>query len=150
MANDPWMIANGIEPLIYCTLRDGEAQEAEYARGRTTPGLRVTWARAGESLHQYGLAFDFVPLRHGKPVWGTGGNGLDDDQADDLTDDDLTDDLELWMRCGAIGELVGLAWAGRWAPPKREFPHMQYTGGLTLADLQAGQLPADPVNGGAA
>jgi hypothetical protein len=59
-------------------------------------------------------------LRHGKLVWGTGGNGIDNDP----TDDD-TDDLELWQRAGAIGKGIGLEWAGDWPKGKREFPHFQ-------------------------
>ena len=40
-----------------------EEQTALYAIGRTSPGKIVTKARAGESYHNYGLAFDWVPLK---------------------------------------------------------------------------------------
>ena len=40
-----------------------EEQTALYAIGRTSPGKVVTKARAGESYHNYGLAFDWVPLK---------------------------------------------------------------------------------------
>lgn len=127
----------GIDIIITSTYRDHESQAALYAQGRTAPGRKVTNARPGQSWHNWRLAFDVVPLRNGKPVWGTAGNGIDNDP----TDDDR-DDLELWQRVGAIGESVGLEWAGRWTS-FREFPHFQYTGGLTLADMQAGKtLPA--------
>ena len=83
-------------------------------------------AKPGQSRHNFmangrpaSLAFDVVPLRLGKPVWGTAGNGIDDDP----TDDDK-DDLELWQRVGAIGESCGLDWAGRWKR-FREFPHFE-------------------------
>jgi len=33
-----------------------------------------------------------------------------------------------------------LAWAGHWKTFK-EFPHFQWTGGLKIADLQAGRRP---------
>ncbi len=136
----------GIDVLVTCTLRDHEAQNALYAIGRTREqldaallfdvqprrGRRVTNARAGDSMHNYGAAFDVVPVRHGKLVWGTSGDGIDED----ATDDD-TDDLELWQRVGAIGEACGLEWAGRWKR-FREFPHFQYTGGLTLNEFRAG------------
>lgn len=125
----------GIDLLVTCTHRDDEAQAALYALGRTKPGKIVTNAKPGESLHQYRVAFDVVPLRNGKPVWGTTGNGIDNDP----TDDDR-DDLELWQKIGAIGESLGLEWAGRWKRFK-EFPHFQFTGGLTLADFKAGKLP---------
>lgn len=111
----------GIDILITSTYRDAESQNALYAQGRTKPGAKVTNAKAGQSWHNYRLAFDIVPLRNGKPVWGTKG-----------------DDLKLWQKIGAIGKSVGLEWAGDWVKFK-EFPHFQYTGGLTLKDLQQGK-----------
>lgn len=125
--------ALGIDLLVTSTYRDFEAQAALYAQGRTAPGKIVTNARSGQSFHNFRVAFDVVPLRSGKPVWGTTGNGIDNDP----TDDDK-DDLELWQRIGAIGESLGLEWAGRWKR-FREYPHFQYTGGLTLADFNAGK-----------
>lgn len=110
-----------IDILITSTYRDGESQNALYAQGRTKPGNIVTNAKAGQSWHNWKCALDVVPLRNGKPVWGT-----------------LGKDLELWNKVGAIGESVGLEWAGRWKR-MREFPHFQFTGGLTLADFQAGK-----------
>lgn len=118
----------GIGVIITCTYRSGDEQNALYAQGRTKPGRIVTWARAGESLHNTvdlagdpsALAFDIAVMRSGKIIWGTGGNGIDDDPSDDDTDD-----LELWQRAGAIGESLDLEWAGRWPKAKREFPHFQ-------------------------
>lgn len=141
----------GIDVIVTCTLRDAEAQNALYAIGRTREeldaaglahveparGRIVTNAKGGDSYHQYGCAFDVVPLRHGKPVWGTSGDGIDDDPSDDETDD-----LELWQRLGAIGEKCGLEWAGRWKR-FREFPHFQYKGGLNLDDFRAGKRLAN-------
>lgn len=106
----------GIDVLITSTLRDSEAQSALYAQGRTTPGKIVTNARAGQSWHNHACAFDFVPIVHGKAMWN---------------------DLLTFQRCGRIAESVGLEWAGRWKSFK-ELAHCQYTGGLTLAQLQAG------------
>lgn len=129
--------AAGIEVLITSTYRDNESQAELYAQGRTKPGHIVTNAKPGQSWHNWRVAFDVVPLRHGKPVWSTAGNGIDNDP----TDDD-TDDLELWQRIGEIGRFVGLEWAGDWKT-FREFPHFQYTGGLTLAEFAEGKtLPA--------
>lgn len=118
---------HGIDILVTCTYRSMAEQDALYAKGRTAPGRIVTNARGGYSLHNVTLAdgtpaaraFDVVPLRAGKPVWGTSGDGIDDNPADDDKDD-----LELWQRVGAIGEACGLEWAGRWRT-FREFPHFQ-------------------------
>lgn len=101
----------GIDVLITCTWRSGAEQDALYAQGRTTPGRRVTNARAGQSKHNFMLdnkpaskAFDCVALRNGKPVW------------------DAKDTV--WLRMGAIGKQLGLQWAGDWKTFK-EFPHFQ-------------------------
>lgn len=110
--------AQGIDVIITSTLRDNESQDALYAQGRTTKGAIVTNARGGQSIHNYGLAFDFVPIINGKAIWN---------------------DDALFKRCGAIGESVGLEWSGRWAGKFRETAHMQFTNGLTLDDLKAGK-----------
>ncbi|WP_410498156.1 M15 family metallopeptidase [Chitinibacter sp. S2-10] len=107
----------GIEVLITSTYRDHESQAALYAQGRTEPGSKVTNAKPGQSWHNWRVAFDFVPIVNGKAQWG---------------------DAALFKRCGAIAESVGLEWAGRW----KSFPemaHCQFTGGLMLADFQAGK-----------
>jgi peptidoglycan LD-endopeptidase CwlK len=112
--------AAGIDVLVTSTYRDHASQAALYAQGRTTPGARVTNAQPGYSWHNWRCAFDVVPLRAGKPVWGTSGP-----------------DGQLWQQLGAIGEACGLEWAGRWET-FREYAHFQYTGGLTMADFRAG------------
>lgn len=111
----------GITVLVTCTLRTMAEQAEVYAQGRTKPGRIVTYAGPGDSWHNWGRAIDVVPIRAGKPVWGTTG-----------------EDLVLWKRIGAIGESVGFEWAGRWAK-FREFPHFQDTLGASLAALKAGQ-----------
>ena len=57
------MVTSQIEPLIYCGRRTMEEQSALYQKGRTSKGKIVTKARPGESYHNYGLAFDWVPLK---------------------------------------------------------------------------------------
>jgi peptidoglycan L-alanyl-D-glutamate endopeptidase CwlK len=111
----------GIDIIITSTYRDHDSQRELYAQGRAKPGRKVTNARAGYSWHNWRLAFDVVPLRAGKPVWGTTG-----------------DDLTLWQTIGKIGKEIGLEWAGDWVS-FREYPHFQFTDGLTLDDLNAGK-----------
>lgn len=106
-----------IDVLITSTYRDAASQNALYAQGRTTPGKIVTNAKAGQSFHNWRVAFDFVPIVNGKAQWN---------------------DLETFNKCGVIAESVGLEWAGRWKKFK-ELAHCQYTGGLRLADFQAGK-----------
>ena len=119
--------AQKLDMIITCTWRSNEEQASLYAQGRTRSGRIVTNAKPGQSAHNcLGLrgepasrAFDVVPLRGGKPIWGTSGNGIDADP----TDDD-TDDLEMWQRVGAVGKACGLGWAGDWRT-FREFPHFE-------------------------
>ena len=104
----------GIDLVVTCTFRSHEEQAALYAQGRTAPGRIVTNAKPGQSKHNHmegsvpaSLAFDVVPMRMGKPVWGTAGA-----------------DGELWRRVGALGKAQGLDWAGDWVRFK-EFPHFE-------------------------
>ena len=106
-----------IDIIITSTYRDADSQNALYAQGRTLPGKKVTNAKAGQSFHNWKVAFDFCPIVNGKAVWN---------------------DVALYTKCGEIAESIGLEWAGRWTTFK-ELAHCQYTNGLTLADFQAGK-----------
>lgn len=107
----------GIDVLITSTYRDGASQDALYAQGRTTAGKIVTNARAGQSYHNWRVAFDFVPIVNGKAQWS---------------------DVATFTKCGVIAESVGLEWAGRWKKFK-ELAHCQFTNGLKLQDFQQGK-----------
>lgn len=106
-----------IEVLITSTYRDHESQNALYAQGRTSAGRKVTNAKGGQSFHNYGVAFDFVPIINGKAQWN---------------------DLERIKTCGRIAKSCGLEWAGDWVK-FRELLHCQHTGGLTIKDFQNGK-----------
>ena len=109
--------AVGKPVLIYCTYRDVEAQDAEYAKGRTKPGKIVTNAKGGDSFHQYRVAFDFVPLINGVTNWG---------------------DKARYRECAEIGKQCGLEWGGDFKSFK-DMPHMQDTLGYSVADYKAGR-----------
>lgn len=110
--------AQDIDLLVTATYRDLECQERLYAQGRLLPGPIVTWAGPGDSWHNWGRAFDVVPLRNGKPVWGI--RGLD---------------KELWVQVGAIGVSCGLEWGGNW-DRHPDYPHFQDRMGATLQRLK--------------
>jgi peptidoglycan L-alanyl-D-glutamate endopeptidase CwlK len=106
--------AAGLDILITCTHRTGAEQDELYSHGRTAPGPKVTNARAGQSMHNFTIngapaakAFDMVPLVNGKAMWDA--------------------KHPAWAKAGAIGEALGLEWAGRWVS-FREFPHFQLKG----------------------
>lgn len=109
----------GIDLLVYCTLRNAVAQAELYAQGRSKPGRVVTNARAGESFHNYGLAFDCAPLVLGKADWSS----------------------KRWPEIGSLGEGAGLEWAGRWSGRLKETAHFQWSGGLSIAELKTGRMP---------
>ncbi|GAB2545391.1 peptidoglycan-binding protein [Gracilibacillus alcaliphilus] len=113
--------AEGIFAQITEGYRNNSRQQALYDQGRTTPGNIVTHARAGQSYHNYGLAIDYVLVsRDGKKaVW------------------EVSKD---WRRVASIAKGLGFEWGGDWKGFK-DYPHLQMTGGLTLAQLQAGKRP---------
>jgi|SRR5580692_4120757 peptidoglycan L-alanyl-D-glutamate endopeptidase CwlK len=93
----------GLDVLVYCTMRTFDEQTMLYAQGRTVPGKIVTNAKAGQSAHNYGLAFDGAPLIGGKIAW---------------------DDHPHWLLYGQVAKQIGLEWAGTWVSFK-EYPHIQ-------------------------
>lgn len=105
----------GIDVLIYCTLRPSQEQDELYKIGRSIKGAIVTNARGGESWHNYGRAFDFVPLVAGKPQWS---------------------DQSLYLKCGVIAESIGLEWAGRWSGKLKEVAHCQFKDGKTIEQMK--------------
>ncbi len=108
---------NGIDILIYCTLRSIDEQDELYKIGRSKPGVVVTNARGGDSWHNWGRAFDFVPLIGGKPQWSN---------------------VALYRQCGLIAEQCGLEWAGRWSGKLKETARCQYTAGASIDKLKKG------------
>ncbi len=94
--------AQGIDVLITQTYRDNEYQDSLYALGRTKPGKIVTNAKGGQSKHNIRRAFDFVPLKDGKPDWNS----------------------DKWAKCGEIGKALGLTWGGSFTKIK-DMPHFE-------------------------
>ena len=115
----------GIHLLVTFTFRSGATQAALYAQGRTKPGKVVTNAKAGQSFHNYGLAYDVVPV---KP------NGA--------VDYDTTSPAAVtrWQKIGELGKAQGLRWGGDFHSIK-DLPHFEWSGELSLADLQEGKRP---------
>lgn len=102
--------AEGVELLIYCTLRSNKEQDELYEVGRTKPGKIVTNARAGQSAHnpdEFGKAsaYDCCPMINGKPMWDAKHTS--------------------WAIVGKCGEEAGLVWSGRWTGKLREVAHFQ-------------------------
>lgn len=94
--------SEGITIQILSGLRSYAEQEALYAKGRTTPGPKVTNARPGHSNHNFGIAFD-VGVFEGSKYLG---------------------DSPRYKAVGALGLQLGLDWGGNWKTIKDE-PHFQ-------------------------
>jgi peptidoglycan L-alanyl-D-glutamate endopeptidase CwlK len=105
------------------TLRTFAEQDALYAKGRTEPGPKVTQAKGGQSLHNYGVALDFCLLIDDKEVsWDTKKDWDGDKVAD-------------WMEVVKVFRNAGWEWGGTWK--FQDNPHFQKTFGNTWQQLLA-------------
>lgn len=94
------------------SLRSWEEQEKLYAIGRLTKGKKVTNAKAGQSIHNYGLAVDICLIIDGKTAsWDT---------ARDWDNDKIAD----WYECVKIFSKYGWEWGGNWKNFK-DLPHFE-------------------------
>lgn len=93
---------NGITVNIISGLRTFQEQDALYAQGRTSPGDIVTNARAGHSVHNFGLAFDVGVFEGGR----------------------FLAESPRYKAVGAVGLELGLEWGGNWKTIVDE-PHFQ-------------------------
>jgi len=112
------------------TLRTFAEQDALYAQGRTklfdNAGNRlgvVTKAKGGQSLHNYGLAFDIVLIENGSATWDTVRDFDGDGESD-------------WMEVINIFKDNGYEWGGDWTSITDK-PHLQKVFGYTWQDLLA-------------
>lgn len=111
------------------TTRTFAEQDALYAQGRTKPGKIVTNAKAGQSIHNYGLAVDFALLVD------KDGNGTYDTVSWDMNQDLDADNKKDWMEVVAIFKKYGWEWGGDWKSFK-DYPHFQKTFGHTWQSLK--------------
>ena len=127
------------------TLRTFKEQQDLYNLGRTVVnpdgkskskpmGNIVTNAKAGQSIHNYGLAFDIALIIDGKEAsWNT----IKDWDGDGVAD---------WMECVKIAKDNGWEWGGDWKTFKDE-PHFQYDFGYSWQQLQAKWNAGEMSNG---
>ncbi|CDF84271.1 peptidase m15b and m15c dd-carboxypeptidase vany/endolysin [Pseudomonas knackmussii B13] len=94
--------AAGIRIKVISALRTYAEQDQLYAQGRTAPGTVVTNAKAGQSNHNFGIAFD-VGVFEGNKYLG---------------------DSPKYKAVGALGIELGLEWGGNWKSIVDQ-PHFQ-------------------------
>lgn len=93
-------------------LRTFKEQDDLYAIGRTKPGKKVTNAKGGQSIHNYGLAVDICLIIDGKIAsWDT---------VKDWDNDKVAD----WYECVKIFAKYGWDWGGNWKTFK-DLPHFE-------------------------
>lgn len=103
-------------------------QDALYAKGRTAPGRRVTNSKAGQSYHNYFLAFD-IALMYDKDKNGT----YESLSWDTLKDFDRDGEAD-WMEVVDIFEQAGYVWGGRFSNFS-DNPHFEKTFGNNWRQL---------------
>ena len=108
--------------LIVSTLRTFAEQDELYAQGRTKPGKRITNAKGGQSLHNYGVAIDFALLIDGKTASWEDLKDFDGDRKSD------------WLEIVEVFEQAGWEWGGRWKS-FTDKPHLQKTFGNSWRTL---------------
>lgn len=92
--------------------RTWQEQAKLYAQGRTVSGKKVTNAKPGQSIHNYGLAVDICLMIDGKTAsWDT---------AKDWDNDQVAD----WYECVKIFAKHGWDWGGNWRTFK-DLPHFE-------------------------
>lgn len=105
---------NNVSISISQGYRTFAESDALYAQGRTTPGEIVTNAKAGQSYHNYGLAFDMTMTTNGKEDWVVGPN---------------------WMKVVTIIKAYGWTWGGDFTTIKDE-PHFEKRFGYSWQTLK--------------
>lgn len=119
---------------ITSTLRTWKEQEELYAQGRTKPGSKVTNAKAGDSIHNYALAFDMVLIINGKTAsWDVKKDWDKDKQSD-------------WMEVVTYVKSKGWKWGGDWVSFK-DMPHFEKTFGNSVRHLKDKYLAKDFILG---
>lgn len=109
------------------TLRTYAEQNALYAQGRTTPGLKVTQAKGGQSYHNFGLAIDIVL------IVDKDGNGNFETASWDTKSDFDGDGKSDWQEVVNIFKRYGWAWGGNWK--FTDMPHFEKTYGFSVNQL---------------
>lgn len=108
----------GIKVRLYYGHRTFDVQKKLYDQGRTPASVAkgekiVTWAKPGQSYHNYALAFDAVEIKDGKALWNNPN----------------------WSTIGEVGKKHGFEWGGLWT--KKDLPHFQDRFGRHHTELLA-------------
>ena len=104
----------GMDLRITSGFRSFKEQDKLYAQGRTKPGNIVTNAKGGQSMHNFGVAFDIVDRKLGYNL-----------------------SSYQWKWLNVIASLLKLEWGGTWGAFSDK-PHFQYLAGYTESEIIKG------------
>lgn len=111
-----------VKIVIVQGLRTFAESDALYEQGRTKPGPIVTKAAAGQSYHNYGLAFDFAMITDGNDDETVGPN---------------------WMKVVGIMKAHGMSWGGEFPEGFHDNPHFENRFGYNWRDFLAKHISGD-------
>ena len=127
--------AEGIRVQLSSGYRSFEDQARIYGQGRAVYRYKgknygnrdmnvVSNAEPGQSIHNYGLAIDYFLVSEdgNQSIWSVNAD---------------------WKRVADIAKSMGFEWGGDWSS-FRDYPHLQYTKGLSLGQIAKGMRPAFP------
>lgn len=145
------VLGKGVRLRFAYTLRTNAEQDGLYAQGRTklfdNAGKRlgiVTNAKGGESLHNYGLAFDIVLLLD------KNNDGVFESASWDTKADMDKDGVADWKEITDYFKSQGWFWGGDFKSIK-DAPHLEKTFGNTWKSLKTkmdkGQVIKEKING---
>lgn len=132
----------GVKILVTQGLRTWAEQNDLYAQGRTKFDQHhtiVTNARGGESYHNFGLAFDIVPIdTKGQPIWDTKNDAwktVEEIGAGHLHVGSIDTRLAPEFIQKIVAQDLGFTWGGDFKSIC-DIPHFELTGGCSLQLLR--------------
>ena len=118
------LLGRGVRLRFASVYRSNEEQDELYSRRP-----KVTNAKGGQSIHNYGLAFDVVLL------YDKDGNGTFETASWDTIKDGDNDGKSDWMEVVNFFKAKGWSWGGDWRSFK-DMPHFQKDFGYSWRELK--------------
>lgn len=145
-----YSLGKGVRLRFAYTYRSHDVQDGLYRLGRTVlfdaRGNRqgiVTRAKGGQSIHNYGLAWDIVLLEDNDR------DGRFEAASWDVEADRDGDKVSDWMECVNGFKKIGAEWGGDWRFKDR--PHLQFSFGMHWSEmrnkLHAGKYTTEEIDG---
>ena len=127
------------------SLRTFEEQDVLYQQGRTKPGKKVTNAKGGQSIHNYGLAFDIVLM------YDKDGDGKFEEASWDTKRDGDKDGIADWLEVTKVFTSAGYTNGFITNGKKWDLPHFQKDFGLSWQKMKTkidkGDYISETING---